>query len=124
MSSTATITVFRPRSEVERLWREWSQGPEGASVTFRDAPADHGTEIHVAFEQGGIAGKLGEVVKKVGGSEPSAKAKDELRRFKQRIETGVIAVSDAAPEGELAERKLKQRPAQPVSEPERERAAV
>ena len=55
---------------------------------------------------------------------PLAKVKDELRRFKQRVETGEIPRSDGTPEGELAERKLKQRPAQPLSEDEREKVGV
>ena len=49
-----------------------------------------------------------------------AKVKDELRRFKQRVETGEVARSDATPEGEKAEAKLKQRPAQPLSDRELE----
>jgi hypothetical protein len=55
---------------------------------------------------------------------PRAKAMDELRRFKQRVETGVIVRSDGSPEGELAERKLDQRPAQPLEERELEKAGV
>jgi hypothetical protein len=62
------------------------------------------------------AGKLGEVVAKVAGSVPLAKVKDDLRRFRQHVETGEIVRSDGTPEGELAERKLKQRPAQPLEE--------
>jgi hypothetical protein len=50
--------------------------------------------------------------------------KDDLRRFKQLLETGVIARSDGVPEGELAERKLGQRPAQPLSEDELQKAGV
>lgn len=47
---------------------------------------------------------------------PLAKVKDDLRRFRQHVETGEIVRSDGTPEGELAERKLKQRPAQPLEE--------
>jgi hypothetical protein len=53
-----------------------------------------------------------------------AKVKDELRRFKQRVETGVVPRSDAVPEGELLERKFKQRPAQPLNEDELHKAGV
>jgi uncharacterized membrane protein len=60
-------------------------------------------------------GRLGEIVAKLSGGEPLAKAKDDLRRFKQRVETGEIPRSDGTPAGELAERKLKQRPAQPYT---------
>jgi hypothetical protein len=56
------------------------------------------------------------------GSTGLAKVKDELRRFKQRVETGVIPRSDGAPEGESAERKIKQRPAQPLKDSELQKA--
>jgi uncharacterized membrane protein len=118
------ITVVRPREEVERHWAEHQQSfseAGDATVTFKEAPGDRGTEIHVDVD---TAGKLGQMAQKLTGSEPLAKAKDDLRRFKQLIETGEIPRSDASPEGELAERKLKQRPAQPLDDKELEKAGV
>jgi uncharacterized membrane protein len=129
MRAHAAITVNRSREEVERLWQSSGYKPsyvEGAdaAVSFADAPGDRGTEIHVDLERDLPGGRLGEIVAKVAGDEPLAKVKDDLRRFKQKVETGEIPRSDAAPEGELAERKLKQRPAQPLSEAELEKAGV
>jgi hypothetical protein len=129
MSSKAAITVLRPREEVERLWGDPQHRPEyideaQAAVRFVDAPGDRGTEIHVELASGAPGGKLGEAVRKLRGSEPLAKVKDDLRRFKQRVETGVIPRSDATPEGELLERKLRQRPAQPPQESELEQAGI
>jgi uncharacterized membrane protein len=129
MSNRAAITVHRSREDVQRLWHspdyrlDYIDGAE-AAVTFKDAPGDRGTEIHVDLEHAAPAGKLGDIVQKVTGAAPLAKVKDDLRRFKQQVETGVIARSDAVPEGELAERKLKQRPAQPLEESELEKAGV
>jgi uncharacterized membrane protein len=128
MSQKAAITVNRPREDVERLWRSSEYRPEyieasDARVTFIDAPGDRGTEIHVELGRT-RGGKLGKVVQKLAGAVPRAKVTDDLRRFKQQVETGVIARSDGTPEGELAERKLKQRPAQPLSEAEAEKAGV
>jgi hypothetical protein len=125
----AAITVCRSRDEVQRLWRSSEYRPEyieqvDAAVSFRDAPGDRGTEIYVDLEESAPGGKLGEMVQKLTGSEPLAKVKDDLRRFKQHVETGEIARSDASPEGESAGRKLKQRPAQPLDESEREKAGV
>ena len=85
---------------------------------------DRGTEIHVDLERHLPGGPLGEIAAKLTGKEPLAKVKDDLRRFKQIVETGEIARSDAAPEGELAERKLKQRPAQPLPESELEKVGA
>jgi uncharacterized membrane protein len=101
--------VNRSRDELQRLWAGASHpnvdAADGAAVTFKDAPGDRGSEIHVELARGGLLA-----------SRPLAKVKDDLRRFKQLVETGEIPRSDAVPEGELAGRKLKQRAAQPLEE--------
>jgi hypothetical protein len=127
MQRTA-ITVGRARDEVTRLWgtpgyRTGYIDQHGATVAFKDAPADRGTEIHVQLGGRGADG-LGGVLRKLERSPDLAKVKDELRRFKQRVETGVIPRSDGTPEGETAERKIKQRPAQPLKDSELPKAGV
>jgi uncharacterized membrane protein len=129
MKAHAAITVYRPREEVERLWRSSEHRPSyadgaDAAVGFVDAPGDRGTEIHVDLERDLPGGRLGEVVAKLTSAAPLAKVKDDLRHFKQYVETGEIARSDGAPEGERAERKLKQRPAQPLDAGELEKAGA
>jgi hypothetical protein len=129
MARQAAVTINRPREGVERIWNSSEYRPEyipeaDASVTFRDAPGDRGTEIHVDLNDEVTGGKVGEAVLKLAGRDPLAKVKDDLRRFKQHVETGVIPRSDGTPEGELAERKLKQRPAQPLEDDEIEKAGV
>jgi hypothetical protein len=99
----AAITVLGARAEVERRWRSSGERPE--SATFQDAPGDRGTEIHV----------------ETGKPWALAKAKEELRRFKQQFETGETPRSDGAPDGDRVERLLKQRPAQPLTDTEREK---
>jgi uncharacterized membrane protein len=129
MSRKAAITVNRPREEVERLWTTSEHRPRyipasKAAVSFTVAPGDRGTEIHVELGRPGPAGRLMQAARRLRGFVPRAKAMDELRRFKQHVETGVVPRSDSTPEGELAERKLKQRPAQPLSDAERQKAGV
>jgi len=129
MSSKAAITVNRSREEVQRLWSSSDFRPEyiesaDAAVSFADAPGDRGTEIHVDLQKATPGGRLGEAVQKVLGTAPIARIKDDLRRFKQHVETGEIPRSDGTPEGERFERKLKQRPAQPLDESELEKAGV
>lgn len=129
MNSQTAITVDRPREEVERLWRSAENRPAyiddaGAAVSFKDAPGDRGTEIHVDLEATTSGGKLGEVVQKLVGSAPLPKVKNDLRRFKQRVETGEVPRSDGSPEGEQVERKLKQRPAQPLADAELEKVGA
>jgi hypothetical protein len=125
----AAITVYRPREEVERLWRSSAYRPEyieeaDTAVRFEDAPGDRGTEIHVDLDEGARGGRLGEIAGKLTGSDPLARVKDDLRRFKAHVETGEVPRSDGSPEGETAARKLKQRPAQPLDESETEKAGV
>jgi len=129
MHAKAAITVLCSRDELQRLWGSSEYRPEyianaDAAVEFKAAPGDRGTEIHVNLEYDAPGGKLGDIVAKFAGSAPLPKVKDDLRRFKAQVETGEIARSDATPEGESAERKLKQRPAQPPTESELEKAGV
>jgi hypothetical protein len=129
MGSRTAITVLGSPDEVSRMWQDPSFRPEyitdiDAAVTFRQAPGDRGAEIYVALQRAEPKGPLGEVVQKVVGSASMAKVKDDLRRFKQLVETGEVARSEGSPEGERAERKLKQRPAQPLKESELEKAGV
>jgi uncharacterized membrane protein len=94
------ITINRPRFDVEKRWRAFSADADwisDATVYFKDAPGDRGTEVHVALRR-----------------RPTQDAKDALRHFKQIVETGEVVRSDGAPEGQSAKRMLKQRPAQPV----------
>ena len=128
MASKAAVTVLGPPEEVQRRWSEDGLRPEyidssDAAVSFKRAPGDRGTEIHVDLE-GGAPGRLGEMAMKLTGKEPLAKVKDDLRRFKARFETGEVPRSDGTPEGEMAERKLKQRPAQPLEPSELQKAGV
>ncbi|HEX8855897.1 MAG TPA: hypothetical protein VF752_09870 [Thermoleophilaceae bacterium] len=129
MTAKAAITVLRSREEIQQLWQSSEYRPkyiEGAeaAVTFVDAPGDRGTEIHVDLEHGGQNAKLGEIVQKLTGAAALPKVKDDLRRFKQHVETRVIPRSEGSPEGESAERKFKQRPAQPLEESELQKVGV
>jgi uncharacterized membrane protein len=97
MTRKPAITVNRPREEVERLWRSGESRPEplgDADVTFVDAPGNRGTEIHVDLGDAGQGNPIGQALRTLRGSEPVAKVKDDLRRFKQLVETGEIARSD------------------------------
>jgi uncharacterized membrane protein len=119
MSVHAATTVNRPRDQVEDLWRRTGPGPDyggDAEVSFKDAPGDRGTEIHVVLDRDAPAGALGAALQKVFGSDPLAKLKDDLRRFKALAETGEVPRSSGTPEGHAVERQLRQRPAQPMEE--------
>jgi uncharacterized membrane protein len=84
------------------------------SVRFVAAPGGRGTEIVVELEYRPPAGGLGAAAAKLLGKDPETQLADDLRRFKQVLETGEIARSDAAPKGHTLKQQLRQRPARPI----------
>jgi hypothetical protein len=115
------VTINKPREEVEAAWlgaaelREKIQ-EHGARVAFSEAPGDRGTELGVEFDYAPTAGDLGKAVEKLTGRDLATQLADDLRRFKQRVETGEVVRSDSTPDGHLRAGHLKQRPAQPREE--------
>jgi len=146
-----TVTIARPREEVYRFWRDFTnlprfmehleavqvlddrrshwraRAPAGSSVEwdaeliedqpneriswrsvqeadvantgtvrFQVAPGNRGTEIHVSLRYDPPAGRLGALVAKLFGEEPSEQVKGDLRRLKQVLETGEVVHSDAS----------------------------
>lgn len=115
------VTINRGREEVEQAWARAQELRErvlegGASVSFAAAPAGRGTELAVDLAQDPPAGDLGGALLKLTGKDLATKLADDLRRFKQLVETGEIARSDSTPDGHLLAQHLKQRPAQPLEE--------
>ena len=75
------ITVKAPLETVEEAWVEWCASGHAKlgndyAVRFEPAPGARGTEVHLS------------------GGARSGTIRDELRRFKQRLETGEILKSD------------------------------
>jgi uncharacterized membrane protein len=68
----------------------------GGFVRFRPALDGTATEIKVHLEYHPPAGRLGSTVAWLFGEEPGQQLQDDLRRFKQVMETGEIARSDAS----------------------------
>lgn len=99
------VTIRRPRDEVRAAWSGFDfgakplkgSGPDAGFLSFEDAPGDRGTEVRVRLDDG-----------------LAAPVKDDLRRFKQVLETGGVVRADGSPGGDSILRRLKQRPAQPV----------
>jgi uncharacterized membrane protein len=87
-------------------------------VRFVPAPGDQGTEVRVNLSYDVPAGPLGRAVAKYFGEEPHQQLDDDLRRFKQVVETGEVVRSDGAPGGKLARREFPQHPARPLSNEE------
>jgi uncharacterized membrane protein len=75
------------------------QSVEGATVAnsgrvqFRDSPNARGTVVNVTIAYDPPGGKLGKAFAKVFRREPKIQARQELRRFKQLMETGEVPTS-------------------------------
>lgn len=84
-------------------------------VRFRPAPTDRGTEVQVDVYYDAPGGRAGSIVATLFGEEPQQQIRDDLRRFKQVMETGEVVRSDGSLEG-LGQGSFKQRPAQPSND--------
>lgn len=69
------------------------------SVRFKPAPGGRGTQVMVAIEYRPPAGTLGIVAAKIFGAVPEQLLQNELKRFKQLLETGEIATVAGQPRG-------------------------
>ncbi len=58
------------------------------AVTFKPGPTGRGTEVRVSLSYAPPAGKPGAVVAKLLGEEPRKQLDDDLRHFKNQMETG------------------------------------
>ncbi len=115
------VTINRPRQEVEQAWNAALElgrkvQDKGASVVFAEAQGDRGTEVIIEFEHKPQAGDLGAAVEKLRGSDLATQLSDDLRRFKQQVETNEIVRSEGTPGGHLLADHLRQRAAQPLEE--------
>lgn len=84
----AEITASREHEMYE--WRS----PRGAvgRVEFRRAPGQRGTEVHVHLERGAV--RPGGKVTRMFGLALDQQIREDLRRFKQLLETGELTLSD------------------------------
>ncbi len=79
-------------------WRsvDGSEIDTSGSVLFTPAPGARGTEVRVEFSYRPPAGRIGDALAKLFRESPDQQVKDDLRRFKQVMETGEVARSDAS----------------------------
>ena len=111
----AETVVDEPNERI--VWRsvEGSEVENAGSVRFADAPGGQGTEVHVELVFTPPVGPAAATLTKLFGEHPRQQLRDDLRRFKQVLETGEVVVSDASPAGTDTSRLLKQREATPAA---------
>ena len=86
----------------ERLaWRalEGSDIQNAGSVSFKELSHDRGTELTVVLTYEPPLGQVGATLARLMGEEPAGQLQDDLRRFKQLMETGEIATVDGQTSG-------------------------
>lgn len=68
-------------------------------VEFVESPGDRGTIVRVSMEYNPPAGSLGAAFAKLFSREPGLQIKEDLRHFKQMMETGEIPTVEGQPSG-------------------------
>jgi uncharacterized membrane protein len=90
--------MFEDRPNELIAWRSMpgADVQNDGRVRFVRAPGGRGTEVHAEIHYHPPAGRFGVAVAKLFGSAPGQQAKDDLRRFKQVLETGEVVHSDSS----------------------------
>ncbi|MFN7927941.1 MAG: SRPBCC family protein [Blastocatellia bacterium] len=95
----AEIIEDRPNEVI--AWRsvEGSTVENTGAVRFERAPGGRGTMVRVRMQYNPPAGVVGATVAKLLGEDPDWQIKDDLRRFKQLMETGEIITTQGQSAG-------------------------
>ncbi len=98
-------------------WRslDGAEVPNSGTVRLAPAPGGKATEVRVDLEYQPPLGAIGAAAARLFGEDPLQQIKDDLRRFKQVVETGDVVRSDGSPDGTRTQRLLHQREAQPLA---------
>lgn len=104
----AVITDERPGELLAWRSADGADVDHRGTVRFREAPGGQGTEVDVELVYAVPGGKLGRTIARLLGEHPEQQAKDDLRRFKQLVETGEVARSSGSPDGSRAARQWNQ----------------
>ena len=95
----AEITEDRPNERI--AWRslEGADLPNHGSVTFEPAPGGRGTTVRVDLHYQLPGGVIGATIARLFGREPGQQVQEDLRAFKQLMETGEVVESEATAKG-------------------------
>ncbi|HMJ32797.1 MAG TPA: SRPBCC family protein [Baekduia sp.] len=110
----AELVDEHPYDHLSWRSREGSSVENSGSVWFVTAPGGRGTEIHLDLQYDLPGGALGVLIAGLAGEEPRQQVREDLRRAKQILETGMVVRSEGSPDGPMARRRVRQRPAQPL----------
>ncbi|MFW5471135.1 SRPBCC family protein [Knoellia sp. CPCC 206435] len=111
VSWDAEITSEEPGRRLSWMSLPGADVENSGTVHFAPAPGDRGTEVSVVLHYDVPGGLLGRAVATLFGEEPEQQVRDDLRRFKQVIETGEVVRTEILPRGTEAKRRFLQGPA-------------
>ena len=93
------ITEDRPGSAL--AWRTVNGAtvPNAGSVIFEPAPQGRGTIVRLSIHYSPVGGRLTASLAKLLRQDPQTQVQEDLRRFKQLLETGELASTNGQPTG-------------------------
>ncbi|HUE74955.1 MAG TPA: SRPBCC family protein [Pirellulaceae bacterium] len=89
----ADIIEERENEMISWRSREGSTIGTAGSVHFRPAPGDRGTEVRVVLSYNPPGGRAGHALAWLAGRDPASQVREDLRKFKQIMETSAAAES-------------------------------
>jgi uncharacterized membrane protein len=95
----AEIIEDRPNEMIAWSSFEGADVDHMGSVRFEPAPSGRGTIVRVRLQYSPPVGVIGASVAKLFGEDPDWQVKDDLRRFKQIMETGEVITTEGQPAG-------------------------
>jgi uncharacterized membrane protein len=98
----AEILVQRENELISWRSLDGAEVDTAGSVHFTAAPGDRGTLVRVVLKYDPPAGKVGAAIAGLLGQAPGQTIKEDLRRFKQLMETGEIPTTEGQPRGTCA----------------------
>lgn len=92
----AEVTEDKPNERI--AWRslDGADVDNSGSVQFKRGPGGRGTEVRVEIHYAPPGGRLGATIARLFGEDPGQQVREELRAFKQLMETGEIPRSEAS----------------------------
>jgi uncharacterized membrane protein len=89
----AKITEDQPALRIAWVCRKEKAVQNNCTVQFRASPTGRGTFVTMTFAYNAPAGTLGRLAAKLSKHDPDAVLRQNMRRFKQLMETGEIATA-------------------------------
>jgi uncharacterized membrane protein len=95
----AELTDDRPNELIAWRSRENAAVENSGAVRFERTPGGRGTVVRVEIQYRPPGGAIGSLVAKLFGEAPEQQVREDLRRFKQLMETGEIITTEGQPAG-------------------------